>query len=154
MGVVYSFTILNAFWFYLKSYILRNLQQKKLLDAPKNFTIGLQTWLPLVIIHCSPSFCLLKWVWEGLRLFSDVWSENAALFKRLRKFIQIHQYYTAALKYSFLFLDWNVLRLKLYKYSSGVRSHLEKKFHGDLEDSQMSNGTYNVNAQLLGVQIT
>ena len=31
-----------------------------------------------------PSICLLKWS-QGLRLFSDVWSENAALFKRLMK---------------------------------------------------------------------
>ena len=30
-------------------------------------------------------------------LFSDVWSENDALFERLMKFIQIHQYYTMAL---------------------------------------------------------
>ena len=33
----------------------------------------------------------------GLRLFSNVWSENAALLKDWWKFIQIHQYYTMAL---------------------------------------------------------
>ena len=47
------------------------------------------------ILHCLPSICLLKW-W-GLRLFSDVWSENAALSKDSWKFIQIHQYYTMAI---------------------------------------------------------
>ena len=30
-------------------------------------------------------------------MFSDVWSENAALFKRLMEFTQIHQDYTMAL---------------------------------------------------------
>ena len=34
----------------------------------------------------------------GLRLFSDVWSENAAFFEDWWKFIHIHQYYTMALK--------------------------------------------------------
>ena len=32
-----------------------------------------------MVVHCWFSICLLK------RLFSDVWSENAALFKRLMK---------------------------------------------------------------------
>ena len=35
---------------------------------------------------CYPSICLLKWLYlGGLRLFSDVWIANAALFKRLMK---------------------------------------------------------------------
>ena len=40
----------------------------------------------------------LKWFKGGFRLFTDVWGENAALFKRLMKFIQMHQYYTMALR--------------------------------------------------------
>ena len=35
---------------------------------------------------------------DTLRLFSDVWSENAALFERFMKFIQIHSYFTLAFK--------------------------------------------------------
>ena len=70
--------------------ILRNLHTKKqtLLvcwDAPENFNIGLCTWFPLVDVHCWTTMCILKWFHEGLRLLSDIWSENAALFKRLMK---------------------------------------------------------------------
>ena len=50
-----------------------------------NSTIGLCTKLPLVMVHCWLSICLFKWFHRGLRLFSDVWSENPALFKRLMK---------------------------------------------------------------------
>ena len=56
---------------------------------PENVTIGLCTYLPLVVNQCQTLICLLDGFQRGLRLFS-VWSENAALFKR--KFIQIQQY--------------------------------------------------------------
>ena len=51
----------------------------------RDFAIGLRAKLPLVIIHCSPSIYLFKWFYRGLKLFSDVWNENAALFKGLMK---------------------------------------------------------------------
>ena len=40
-----------------------------------------------MVIHCRTFICLLNWFLGGLRLFSDVWSENASLFKR---FMKIH----------------------------------------------------------------
>ena len=47
------------------------------------------------LIHCRTLICPLNWFQRGFRLFSDVWSENTALFKRLElKFIQIHHYCT------------------------------------------------------------
>ena len=41
-------------------------------------------------------FNLLNWFLGDLRLFSDVWSENAALVERLMTIHSIHQYYTMA----------------------------------------------------------
>ena len=44
--------------------------------------------LPLVVAFCWTSICLLNWIYKGsLRLFSDVWGENADLFERL---VEIH----------------------------------------------------------------
>ena len=53
-------------------------------DAPKNFTISPTSGHSLLL---QTSICLLKWFYGGggLRLFSDVRSETAALFKRLIK---------------------------------------------------------------------
>ena len=54
---------------------------------PKMFTIELCTQLPLVATVCWILIFLLNRLYGGLRLFFDVWSENAALFERL---MEIH----------------------------------------------------------------
>ena len=64
--------ILKALWIILSQtiYNLRNLQKQKILGSKlfpppppgANLTIGyVHRALPLVIIHCLPSICHLKW---------------------------------------------------------------------------------------------
>ena len=70
-----------------------------------------------MVNHCWTLICLLKLFLGGLRLFSDVWSENAALFKRLMKFIQILfinlfiQYYIMTL------IKWKILNNLFFQSS-------------------------------------
>ena len=55
-------------------------------DAPQIYHLGICTLLlPVVVIHCWTSVCVLKWSYRALMSFSDVGSENATLFKRLMK---------------------------------------------------------------------
>ena len=86
--------VLKAMWIILSETIniLRKLHETNIFGMPPKI-------LPQSYVHyIAPSsghillnlICLLNWFLGGLRLFSDVWSENAALFE----FIQIHQYYT------------------------------------------------------------
>ena len=67
-------------------YILRNYRKANIFFDPPSVMVYVHS--SLVVINCWPSICLLIWFKGGLRLFSDVWSENAALFKR---FMKIHQ---------------------------------------------------------------
>ena len=79
-----SRSLVNCFvWSH--QYSEKSAKKQTFLGCPENFTIGLCTKLPLVVVHCWTSVCILNWFWGGLRLFSDVWSENDALFKRLMK---------------------------------------------------------------------
>ena len=39
-----------------------------------------------MVVHCWTLIFLLNWFWGSLRLFFDVWSENAALFEILMEF--------------------------------------------------------------------
>ena len=89
MGFVYRVLwIPKALWIVLSEAIsiLRNLQKHKhILGCPPLVSHRFMYIAPSSVIHCWTSMCLLNWFQGVMRLFSDVWSENAALFKRLMK---------------------------------------------------------------------
>ena len=66
MGIVYR--VLKALIWIVLSENIKNFFWG---GCPENVTIGLCTQLPLVVIHCWLSNCLINW------LCTDVWSENA-----------------------------------------------------------------------------
>ena len=67
---------------------------KKIWDAPEKFTIGLCTYLHLVVVHCWTLTCHINW----FKRFEVVFFMSGVIMlhlKKKRNFIQIHQYYIA-----------------------------------------------------------
>ena len=76
------------------SHILGKLHKTNIFRMPgQNFTIVM--YIAPSSVHELLNVNLpFKLILRRLRLFSDIWSENAALFERfIHSFIQIHQYY-------------------------------------------------------------
>ena len=91
MGLVYRVVWdLKALWFLLLSEtinFLRKLHKANISGCPRKFYHRVMYIAPSsghISLNCNMPFKLIQ---GGLRLFSDVWSENAALFERL---MEIH----------------------------------------------------------------
>ena len=68
-------------------YILRNLHKSNSFGIPSSCLCTNSPSGASFMLNCfNPLSAFSKWLWGSLRLFSDVWSENAELVKRLNNF--------------------------------------------------------------------